>query len=236
MLILTFGIILFVKSVHGKEYYMKQDSMKDEMIRVQQQYYKSLYENNDNLKRFRHDIKSQLGGLTLLLKQGNSEDAISYLEKITEQYEMIDSNIIHVGNDILDAIINHCSQMAVQKGVSLCVKGKIADIKQMNIYDLCNIFANAINNAVEACERQENIEKIVEINITDNHNTYYLQFINPATSEMYELLQKRVTAKKNVTEHGFGIMNIETAVRRSGGFMEYTYQNNKIILEIFMDI
>ena len=106
------GVILLVINVYGKDYYRKQNKIKEEIIHVQQMYFQSIYDNDREMKKFRHDISSQLRFLGLLLADGKIDEALEHLQITGSHFEELGVPKYHTGNKILDVIINQKTQEA----------------------------------------------------------------------------------------------------------------------------
>ena len=233
-LFMVMGIVVWlVLESNQKEYYLEQNALKEEMLYAQQEYYRTIYEKDKELRRFRHDVANQLGMLQLFLRNGDLEEAKEQLESISVGYTEATFQKIHVGDEILDAILSMMNQKAEEKHVRLEVTGKIESKKQNKSYELCTIFSNAIRNAIEACEKLDSSEAI-RVKIMEKRETLICTVENPATEEMYQQIQRRGTSKEDMKNHGYGIGNIQRAVSRMKGEMEYRYQDGKITLEIYI--
>ncbi|MBQ6888165.1 MAG: sensor histidine kinase [Lachnospiraceae bacterium] len=237
LLVTTFvGIVWFISSVYGKEYYLKQNQLKEEIIISQHKYYNSIYENDREMRKFRHDIRSQLGCLQLLLAEGKTDEAIKHLSLVENNFKQIDTHKYHTGNEILDVIINQKCSEAKKRDIDIRVEGRLTASEFIDAYDMCTIFANALNNGMEACDRIQDTGKIILVSILEHGNTILFQFANPATTEMYETVKKGKTIKEDSQNHGFGMENIRMAVEKNGGELQYQYNDGKITLEIFFEV
>ena len=230
------GIIWFVSTVYAKEYYLKQNQLKEEIIHMQQQYYQNIYENDREMRKFRHDIHSHLGCLQLLMSEGKIEQAIRHLETVENNFEKIKVYKYHTGNEILDVIINQKCMEAKKKNINIIVEGKLNTADFIDAYDLCTIFANALNNGMEAYNRIQNKEKVIHVSILEHERTILFRFDNFATDEMYEALKQNRSTKEDNQNHGFGAENIRMAVEKNGGDLEYHYNNENLILEIYFEM
>lgn len=228
------GIVVWlVLESNQKKYYLEQNALKEEMIRIQQDYYKTIYEKDKEMRSFRHDVASQLGLLKIMLERGEVEKAKEQLESIHQEFEQAFFQKIHVGDEILDAILSMMNQRASQMGIRLEVHGKIESVKQYDTYELCTIFSNAIKNALEACEEMESKGPVL-VKILGKSQKLYCIFENGATEEMYNKILKQETTKTDINNHGYGVGNIQRAVKSLGGELEYHYKEGKITLEIFI--
>ena len=234
VLIIFIGIIWFVYGSYDKEYYQKQNALKAELLDAQKNYYDSMYQNDLEMRKFKHDIRAQLGCLYQLLEEGKEEEAKEYLGAIEKNYTQIKEIKMKTGIYVLDLVINQAYVRAREKGISFHLKGKIETEKVFNTYDLCSIFSNALNNAIDACEKIENQDRKIEIVLLEHSDTLRISISNPATEEMYQMIMNSKTTKEDKRNHGLGIGNIRMAVERSHGQVEYRYQEGIITLEIYL--
>ena len=234
VVIIFIGIIWFVYGSYDKDYYQKQNALKAELLDAQKNYYDSMYQNDLEMRKFKHDIRAQLGCLYQLLEEGKAEEAKEYLGAIEKNYTQIKEIKMKTGIYVLDLVINQAYVRAREKGISFHLKGTIKTEKAFNTYDLCSIFSNALNNAIDACEKIENQEKKIEIVLLEHSDTLRISISNPATEEMYQTIINSKTTKEDKRNHGLGIGNIRMAVERSHGQVEYRYQEGIITLEIYL--
>lgn len=230
------GMILLVFNVYRKDLYQKQNRMKEELIRSQQMYVQSVYNNDREMRKFRHDISSQLRCLRLLLADGKTDEAIDYLQITQNHFEELKVFRYHTGNDILDVVLNQKIQEISEKGISVEISGKMDKPDFMDIYDLCTVFSNVLDNAAEACEKMRDREAVIAVSIISHGNSVFFRFVNPANMEMYEAVQNGKTMKSDKHNHGFGLENIQRAVDKNGGKIEYLFQEEKMITEIYFEI
>ena len=233
-LLMVIGIAIWlILESNQKKYYQEQNALKEEILHTQQEYYKTIYEKDQEMRSFRHDVANQLGMLQLLLGQGDLKGTKAQLESISNEYAEVSFQKIYVGDEVLDAIFSLINQEAEKKHIRLEVNGRIENKKRYSSYELCTIFSNAIKNAIEACEKLGNRGPVC-VNILEEKSTLLCTVENPATKEMYQQIQQGRTSKTDVENHGYGVGNIRRAVKRLDGELEYHYNDGKIVLEIFI--
>jgi len=230
------GVILLVCNVYGKDYYLKQNQIKEEIIHVQQMYFQNISDNDREMRRFRHDISSQLRCLALLLADGKMEEALDYLQIIGNHFEELAVRKYYTGNEILDIIINQKIQEIKERGIDIEFKGKMDKPDFMDTYDLCMIFSNMLDNGVEACEKMQNKKAVIQVSVLTHGNTVFFQFTNPAAPEMYEAVKTGRTTKADRKNHGLGMENVKRAVEKNGGEIEYFYRDGKLVVEMYFEI
>lgn len=235
-LMIILGVILFIRETYEKKYLFRQNQFHKETIRSQQAYYNALYQKEQEMRKFRHDIRAQLGGLRGILSNGNIVEAEEYLAQIDNQFQGSHLKKHHLGNDILDAVVFQSISEAEACEISVTIEGAIHNTTLMNTYDLCSVFSNAISNGIDACKQMGSTEKFIKIVLLEERNTCYMSFSNPATEKMYEAIQNEQTQKADKEEHGFGIVNIQRAVKENNGEMEYHFKDGIVTLEIWVNI
>lgn len=105
-----------------------------------------------------HDYKNNIISLTRLAEDGNIEEVRKYLKR---ENELVDTKMFYIktGNDIVDAMVNTKQKIAEQKGIIFVINATIPEKCRINEIDLDNILGNLIDNAIEACEKEECIHR-----------------------------------------------------------------------------
>ena len=106
----------------------------------------------------------------------------------------------------------------------------------MDVYELCILFSNALDNGIEACENLQDQKKVITVSIVEHRKVIFVQITNPATPEMYEALRQGRTSKADSQRHGFGVKSIQDVVQKNGGEMDYRWEDEILALEIYLAI
>lgn len=201
-------------------YLYEHMSMQAEIIRVQQQYEQNLKMElrhfdemavaQRQLKKFKHDFKNYVIGLGAYIDQNNVPGASEYLDSMKEKFAP-GNTIVETGNPALDAMLSTKKAVAQSKNIGFNTRIQIPENLNINSADLCVIFGNALDNAIEACERTKRADAVIDVDIAYNANVLFCKIIN--TSPLPEE-NKRKTAKTDKFNHGFGLENIKTALSK----------------------
>lgn len=196
-------------------------------------HYKSIVNMNQEIRSYQHDIKNHLLCLGSLLEDGNTEKAKEYLNGISKQVyhkEMI----VHTDNYILDALISEKAQIAKEKNISLTIDLKLK--KELNIQpaDWCAIFGNALDNAIEACEKVEEGKRFIHVVASCAGSLLKIKIENAMQGTLDSNGSGFETTKKRKEYHGFGLKNIEKTVQRYDGIMELTTEKGIFIMQILL--
>ena len=217
-------------------------AMQAEIIRVQQQYEQNLKMElrhfdemavaQRQLKKFKHDFKNYVIGLGAYIDRNNVPGASEYLDSMKEKFAP-GNTIVETGNPALDAMLSTKKAVADSKNIDFNTRIQIPENLNINSADLCVIFGNALDNAIEACERTKRADAVIDVDIAYNANVLYCKIIN--TSPLPEE-NKRKTSKTDKFNHGFGLENIKTALSKYRSEPAITHFGDKFTLSFIVFI
>ena len=202
---------------YSREQYKHLNRLREEYNEKQIDYYKTLLAQEEDTKKFRHDIKNHIICIEELLDTGKLEEVKSYLQDIHHRIGKI-NGMYDTGNDVINAIINYYANKGREERISLQVKGRIVQELTIPMIHLSTVVSNLISNAYEAAAKVTSIsEKIIHIEIHSGNK--FLEFIvqNPALTDREKLDGKITTSKSDKKNHGFGIQNIKEVLAKYDG-------------------
>lgn len=214
------------------DYYEKglQAKTLDLILKFNKENYKILEENEKELHILRHDILKHMAEIKEMLSAGNNEAAEQYVEDINKMV-LKNTSISRSGNLILDTILNVESKKATALGIRYDVKINISEEINILSTDLSSILYNAIDNAIEACEKVK--EKYILVSISSNNGMLKITIKN--TSPFVKIKNNKIkTTKSDYVRHGYGIESIKRALRNNDGLISLSYENGIFICKIIM--
>lgn len=126
--------------------------MTQQQLVLQGEQYKMLTENITNDKVTQHDFRHHLSVIKAYSDSGDNKA----LQKYLADYESSlpdDSGGVYCENHAVNAVVRYYICKANELGIDVSVKINIPKIMSINDLDLCVIFGNCLENAVEACSR-----------------------------------------------------------------------------------
>lgn len=193
----------------------------EEQMEQETDYYNQLIEQENQTKKFRHDIRNILIALYSMVKENQNDKAISYIEDLNEICEQLKPRY-NTGNFIADAILNTKETKASQFDTSIEFEGYIPSEKVKDV-DMVIVLSNLLDNAIEACSKLEG-KKSIDIKSDLRKSAWVLTVINPSVP--VKVKKNHVeTTKEEKEYHGFGLSNIERTAERYDGNMRVNYEN-----------
>ncbi len=132
----------------------------------------------EQTRSFRHDIKNHLSVLDGLLRSGKLEEGREYLKKLEAVSESL-SFPYQTGNPVVDILLGEKLGLAKEIGseVSLVLPKPCG----IDDFDLCVLFANALDNAIAACRAHDGA-KAIRISGKQQGDFYMLTFENTCSN------------------------------------------------------
>lgn len=230
MLIVMF---LIIKESEA-EYFRKKNTISEYYLEVQKEHYESLSESNREIRKIKHDMKNHIYVMRELYRSGSLDELENYMTEISDKLELADTSI-HTGNEIADAIISEKSRKAEEYGIRFTADGILPDL-EMSATDICTVFSNTLDNALEAVRRLPEDKRRIELDIRRSGNFLYISERNMTDGKVRIQDNSIVTSKTDNVNHGFGIINIKEAAERYGGSVNISVTDNLFHLEIMIPI
>lgn len=183
-------------------------------------------EQYEQLRKMRHDMKNHGLCLARLLADGRTEEAVHYLEELDIRADQGQS-AVQTGSAYADALLNPKYQQARKLGIDISIRMSAPGEDRLAAADLCCILANALDNAMEACERGIHAGAPAGwIRIRSRtHPNYWMLEIRNSIHEPVAVEQGRIRSSKRrhfrqQPAYGVGLQNIRSVVDRYEGVME----------------
>lgn len=198
-----------------------------ENIQLQHQYYLNMQESQMKVKKLYHDMKNHMICIENLY--GKNE----YVESINNQLKECNS-IFNTNNMILDIILNDKKRICESKGIDLIADINFKECNFIDSADVCSIFSNMIDNAIEACENIEDngISKKINIKGTIVKSLYIIKCENPKNNIFKLKSGKILTNKKDKFLHGIGISSMKNSIEKYNGNLEVNDLNTRFLINI----
>ena len=201
-----------------------------QQMAMQKEYAEAAITDDEELRRFRHDYKNHMLVVQTLLESGKTEDARKYIAAMQEPVHAAMQKV-KTGNFVADTILNHKASIAADAQIVLHFTGRIPT-DGIRSDDLCTIFSNMLDNAVEAC-RAQNGRQDIFVEAKTSAGAFLLSVSNP-TGAAANITRR--TTKADKRNHGFGLKNVERAAKKYGGMLQTDIQNGMFCADVLLKL
>lgn len=193
-------------------------------------------QNLDELRATRHDIKNQYAYMNVLLTEKRYDELQEFFNQ-NKQANSKPLSGIDCGNLVLNTILNLEQGRAHAQGCALDHRIFVAPHLPFAETDLCSLFTNLIDNALEAIQRQNIANGVVEVGINQKNAALYICVLNPVDEQLgKETLLSLKTTKKDKTMHGYGVRIVDSIVQKYNGQINRSVENGKYRVDIMLDL
>ena len=195
---------------------------RSEMRKMEQELQRQKYEAQErdmdeirelyaHLQKAKHDAKHHIKLLESLLETGRVEEAYAYLKEYSSSEQLLKMDKVCSRNMVVNYLISMKSARMQEAGILFSCN--ICDqITGVNDVDLNILLGNLFDNAIEACERENETR---EISLTIKRRGTYLVIIMENTAG--ETVSFAETAKPDKVNHGYGLSSMDEIAERYGG-------------------
>lgn len=194
-----------------------------------------IQKNNDYICKIKHDMNNHLFAIDTLLKNKNYEEAQQYIQKLAAISD-IKKIYIDTDNYLIDSLINYKINIAQSKGIKCTYKIVIPSNLHIDSFAFVTILSNLLDNAIQGAESHPTPRLNLFIKYTDK-GILLIKLANNYSNELLYSGKKFVTTKKMQSfMHGHGLENIENAIRKLSGTINYDVSNDKFVVNIMIYI
>ena len=212
----------------SKKYFKDTSDLLLKQIDSQLRHYEALDDMRKEFHSFRHDYINHMQCVSALISANKNDEAVQYINKLSKS-RTITEKPYECGNHILDSILAEKAATAKECDTEICLEGLFTH--DFDPVDLCVIFSNALDNAIEACGKIGG-HKVIDIKLNIQQGYQFISISNPASEENNSLQ----TTKDDKIHHGFGINNIRNAVKRHNGTFDLSNGNGLFCLNITLKL
>lgn len=227
------SIILVIKKIRGDSKLLAQQDIVKNNIDMQYKYYMNIKENQIKIRQLHHDIKNHIICMKRLNDLGyDNEKYIESIDKKLNSYE----NTFDTGNMLLDIILNEKKQLCDDKDIKFSGNINFTKCSFMNLEDICSIFSNILDNAIEACIKIDSQDRFVSVEGKVIEKFFILKVENSKINKINIKHDNLITDKEDKFSHGLGVKNIKSLVKKYKGETVIDYTEDRFIIKILIPI
>ena len=220
------GILRMIPVLAGKEKLEEQNHLYE----INRAYYESLEEQQIEIRILRHDMANHLQVLTSL--EGEERD--DYLRQLVRM-PAIGKSVSFCENKVVNSVIHSKLRMIEEENIKFSADLFIPSELPFDAVDLCAVFANGLDNAIEDCDKVREQNRFIKMTAKTEKGLLALKITNAFAGNL-ETKHGLPTTTKKSKDHGFGLRSIREIVERYGGDMELTSETEQFSLFLYLPL
>ena len=203
------------------------------MLKSQYESYRNYQETIDLINFKYHDLKNQLIGLAA---ETDAEKRNAYIKEMQKELEAYRPER-QTGNQVLDTIIAsksmRCRKLEIQ--LTCVAEGKL--LEQISVTDICTIFGNALDNAIEYVALIPDPEKrLIHLTLTRHKSFIYIECANYCPDKLKFKNGLPLTTKDDKKTHGYGVRSIAYTVKKNHGNIHFAQKDETFEMKILIPL
>ncbi len=183
-----------------------------------------------------HDFNNHLLAIKALYENGRQEQAAKYIDDLSEQSY---SKLLpaKTGSDTVDLLLFKKHQQAAEFGVTVQFKiGCSLAGLAVTEYDLCSLFGNILDNAIEAARKVEQAKRPVLLRVDRQNSMLFICCENSYQGELIQQDGELKTTKKDTAKHGIGLSSVKHICKKYNGSLELETEGQTFRVSVLLNV
>lgn len=227
-------VLIFTYHIQHRENEMRQElRTMQTMLENQYAQYRVNRDSIEMVNRKYHDLKHLIAVMRAEPDAGLKEEWLDRLEDDIRAYEVQNKT----GNKVLDTLLTAKMVTCQKHGITMTVVADGKCLAFMDKMDICTIFGNALDNAIEYERKIADKEKrMVHLKLNTQKQFVLFQMENYCPEPPKFLGGLPLTTKQDALNHGYGLKSIQYTVKKYAGRMTVKTEQDWFVLKVLIPL
>lgn len=226
--VMTAGVFVFF---HRFQMLQTENAMLLELETLSKKHIKDMEIMMEKNRIQTHDMKHHLLILCEYGQEKKWDILMLYLNELSDDI-LVSQKAVWTQIGILDTLLEQKKAKADSKGIEFRIRADRIGELPFSDMEICTLFSNLLDNAIEACEKIPNDKRWIQLNILRKSGMLYITISNSIKGRPSEKEGKLITNKENHQLHGYGIKSVQKIVRKYEGDFSYQIRESEFIVTI----
>lgn len=201
-------------------------------ITEQKKYNQLMAEHAEEVRRQRHDLRHQPTAIRGLAGKDNPQ-LRTYIDSLLDAIPTAPQT--YCANQAVNAIVSRCAGIFKERGVDFTARLAVpADTEQVSDAELCVIFGNLMENAVEACFRMTEGVKFVRLNSSLEHGILTITMDNSFDGQVKQEEGRFRSSKRD--DFGVGLTSIQAVAKAHHGDARFEMDGQTFYSSVYLSV
>lgn len=227
-------ILIIIRIINDNKLRAENEIVKEKMD-MQYQYYLTIKDSQEKIRKLYHDINNHIACIKNISEEQKNVDM--YVDEINRELKSYQT-LFDTGNMILDVILNEKKSICDKEDIEFIADVKLINCEFIDMIDVCSIFSNILDNAIEACLKidDENIHRFIKIRSSIVKNFIVIKCENSKTNNILLKNGEILTDKKDTFKHGIGLNSIKNSVEKYDGNVKIDIEEEAFSITIYIPL
>ena len=208
----------------------QEQAVLENLLRGSEHYYELSKEHIAIINRKCHDLKHQLRALA----RADDRERKEFIKEAQDSV-LFYQHLVYTDNEALNTILAEKGLFCQEKDIDFQCSVDDVDLSFIRLTDLYTILGNAIDNAIEYVQDQEDPNmRSISLRISSRNRFIGIQVTNPYAGKPLPSDVLPDTGKADKADHGFGMRSIRYLAEKYGGTMEFSTEGGLFTLQVVL--
>lgn len=217
----------------ARTFFVTETGRMNRQLAMQRDHYRQLNARIEETRRIRHDMRHHIRLLQAYAAEGNLEHVKAYLGQLSPAMDLM-GPVTFTSNYALDAVLCHYTALAEKEKIETDIRVMVPGRTVLPDDELCVVMGNLLENAVEACKRQESGRKFIFLRCLQDDSRLSIVLDNSFMGDVqYERGYFRSSKRESV---GIGVESVKAIVKRHGGIGTFVPEEKVFKVSIILPL
>lgn len=217
----------------SRTFFVAETGRMNSQLAVQREHYRQLNARIEETRRIRHDMRHHIRLLQSYVAEGNLERVKAYLGQLSPTMDSM-GPVTFTSNYALDAVLCHYATLAEKEKIETDIRVMVPGQAILPDDELCVVMGNLLENAIEACRRQETGRKFIFLRCLQDGSRLSIVLDNSFSGDVqYEKGYFRSSKRESV---GIGVESVKAIIKRHGGIGTFVPEDKVFKVSIILPL
>lgn len=208
----------------------------EEQRALQKRYYEEVDKGVQTQAKLMHDMRHHLLAIASLARAEDTATLGQYIEHLLDNLGA-PHMVRHCEHDVANAVIGSYVDIAKEKGIKVTEEIDLPQAIGIDEYDLCTLFGNTLENAIEACLRippasTNHAARFIDMRCGMKEGRLVVRIENSCENE--PVLENGLIKSSKGPMGGLGLESVRMIVDSYSGSMNCDYSNSAYVLSAIL--
>ena len=206
----------------------------EEQLAAQEEYLQRLAADIEEARRIREGVARELASVDDLLDRREAEQASLGLMRAVDLMDSARKR--YCGHQVVDALVSMKAAVCEGEGIRLELELALDDDVALSSVELCAVFSNLLDNAINACVQVPEGERFVKLRARMDAGYLVVRMEN--SCEPGVVARRRASAPRGggLPEHGWGLSILSALAERRDGTLEVSREGGLFVTTVILKV
>ncbi len=232
LLLMVLNYVIIFSSL-GRQYQLYEREKAERVLQEQKMSLEAQLENQQHIRRLRHDMRGHTITLQGLLRAGKEKEALDYLDNMGRAIDAAQTQVC--ADPYLNAQLAHYVQKFRELGVELQTDIRLGN-GPLPHTEVCSILSNALENAWEECKKLPVEKAFASVHMKYSKDYLVIRLRNRCREGLHVERGTIPPTGKTGRGHGLGLTSIREMAEKLGGDMVCYTEKDCFVLDVMLRV